>query len=155
MPPRVHLKRLAYRVAATLLRVYWFLARPHVSGVKCVLTDGDHVLLVRHTYGPRTWDVPGGGLKRGEAPAEAVRREMAEELGVTIDDWSELGEVTGDHHFRHDTMHCFHAELAPQPLTLDLGELATARWFPRDRFPAGLGYYTRDVVALLPPVTTG
>ena len=40
------------RIAYAGLRTYWFLApAPSVVGVKCVLTDGDDVLLVRHTYG--------------------------------------------------------------------------------------------------------
>ena len=62
-------------------------------GVKCVLTDGDRVLLVRHTYGPREWDLPGGGVKRGERPATTARREMHEELGSKIDDLRDAGEV--------------------------------------------------------------
>ena len=52
------------------------------------------VLLVRHTYGSRGWDLPGGSMKRGEAPVNAARREMHEELGVTIDDWRSLGLVS-------------------------------------------------------------
>src|SRR5256885_12976469 len=87
-------KRLGYRVAYTGLRTYWFVRRPKLSGVKCVLTDGDEVLLVRHTYGPRAWDLPGGAIKRGEAPLHAASREMNEELGVAIADWRALGTVT-------------------------------------------------------------
>lgn len=33
---------------------------------------------------PNVWDVPGGHIDRDEAPAEAVRRELLEELGITI-----------------------------------------------------------------------
>ena len=40
------------------------------------------MLLVRHTYGPRAWDLPGGAIKRGEPPIDAARREMDEELGL-------------------------------------------------------------------------
>ena len=47
--------------------------------------DRDRVLFVRHTYGDRTpWEMPGGGLRRGEAPEAAVRREMREELGIEL-----------------------------------------------------------------------
>jgi len=80
----VAVRRPAYRAAYRVLQVWWFVTRPQKSGVKCVLTDGEQVLLVRHTYGRRYWDVPGGSVKRGEPPLRAARREMREELGVDV-----------------------------------------------------------------------
>ena len=49
-----------------------------VAGV--VIRDGK-VLLVRHTYGAGTGRliVPGGYIKQGESPVEAVEREVMEE----------------------------------------------------------------------------
>jgi 8-oxo-dGTP pyrophosphatase MutT (NUDIX family) len=143
------LRRPLYRCAYALLRVYWFLARPAVAGVKAVLTDGPLVLLVRHTYGPGSWDFPGGAIKRRELPVSAVRREMAEELGVTIEDWRALGEIKGRMNHRRDTLHCFRAELSGPALTPDAGELAAAQWFPSDQLPAKLGGYARQILELL------
>ena len=65
----VGLRRRAYRLAYALLCVYWFVRRPECHGVKCVLTDGALVLLVRHTYGPPLWDLPGGAIKSGGGAA--------------------------------------------------------------------------------------
>lgn len=53
-----------------------------------VLTCGDQFLLCychpgRRWY-PNVWDVPGGHIEDGESPAEAVAREIREELGVEI-----------------------------------------------------------------------
>lgn len=140
-------RRLVYRCAYQGLRVWWFVCRPEVRGVKCLITDGDQILLVRHTYGPRGWDLPGGTMKPGESPAETARREIEEELGVLIDDWSALGmiERTLDH--RRDHLHCFHAELPARSLDIDRGELHVARWFPRTELPARLNYYVRPVLA--------
>jgi 8-oxo-dGTP pyrophosphatase MutT (NUDIX family) len=123
-------RRAAIRCAYIGLRVYWFLLRPNVVGVKCVLTSGDDVLLVRHTYGHRSWSLPGGGVKRGEVPIDAARREMHEELGHRIEDWVELGDmfVSTNHH--HDHLHLFQARLADRRLDLDLTEIADAHWFP-------------------------
>ena len=65
-------RRVAIRCAYVGLRVYWFVARPKVVGVKCVVKHDDDVLLVRHTYGRRSWDLPGGTVKRRELPIEAT-----------------------------------------------------------------------------------
>jgi 8-oxo-dGTP pyrophosphatase MutT (NUDIX family) len=141
------LERIGYRIAYRLLQVYWFLARPHVLGVKCLLTDGDSVLLVRHTYGDRRWDLPGGTLKRGEEPVAGARREIAEELGLTIDDWDALGELSACVGHRHDELYCFRAELRAPDLTLQKRELATARWFPRAEVPAKVARYVGPIMA--------
>src|SRR2546423_5697281 len=146
----VPVQRLGYRVAYTLLRTYWFIRRPKLSGVKCVLTDGDEVRRVRHTYGPRAWDLPGGAIKRGESPVTAARREMSEELGVSIDDWRALGTVTVVVDRRKDHVYCFQAEAPGRELTIDLGELADASWFRRDGLPANLGRYAGRILARSP-----
>jgi 8-oxo-dGTP pyrophosphatase MutT (NUDIX family) len=150
MEPIVRLRRLGYRVAYTGLRFYWLFFRPHVRGVKCVLTHGEDVLLVRHTYGPRGWDLPGGSVKRSEEPKSTARREMREELGVDIETWRFLGqlEVVIDH--KHDRLYCFQAELARPDVAIDLGELSSAQWFPAGRLPAKLGRYTRLILDRLP-----
>ncbi len=145
MSVAVALRRAAYRLAYAILRVYWYVWRPHVQGVKCVLTDGEQVLLVRHAYGPRTWDLPGGSIKRRESPANAATREMQEELGVWVPQWRPLGtlELVIDH--RHDAIHCFAAELHAPELVIDRGELEAVRWFPLDRLPR-VGRYTQKIL---------
>jgi 8-oxo-dGTP pyrophosphatase MutT (NUDIX family) len=90
------LRRLGYRVAYRVLEAFWFITRPTKRGVKCVVTDRDRVLLVRHTYGRRWWDFPGGAIKRNELPLAAARREMGEELGLAGVDWALIGEFRGD-----------------------------------------------------------
>jgi 8-oxo-dGTP pyrophosphatase MutT (NUDIX family) len=128
------------------LRVYWFLARPEVHGVKCVITKGDNVLLVRHTYGGREWDLPGGRARRDEPAVSTARREMQEELGVLIDEWAPLGEVVGEIEHRRDRMQCFEAEIRDGNLQIDRGELAAVEWFPRQALPADVGRYVREIL---------
>ncbi len=141
--------RVAYRSAYTALRGYWFLRRPDVEGVKCVLTDGDHVLLVRHTYGHREWDLPGGAVRRGEPPDQAATREMQEELGVTVEQWHELGTVHARVDHRRDNMHCYHAEIGERAITMDRCELAAVRWFPRAQLPSELGRFVSRILTFL------
>jgi 8-oxo-dGTP pyrophosphatase MutT (NUDIX family) len=147
------LRRLGYRLAYRGLQAFWFLARPAKRGVKCVVTDGDRVLLVRHTYGRRSWDVPGGSMKRGESPLSAARREMSEELGLHGADWTEIGELHGRVDHRRDTIHCFRAELSAPPLTIDPGELAAARWFTRDELPEDVGPYVGEIITRAPAIS--
>ncbi len=144
----VRLRRYGFKCAHLGLRIWWFIARPEIHGVKCVITDRGRVLLVRHTYGKPKWDLPGGTMKRHEHPGDTARREMAEELGITLAGWSELGTLSGNADHRHDTMHCFHAELLDPALTVDRGEIDEARWFPRDRLPPDVGRYVRPILAL-------
>jgi 8-oxo-dGTP pyrophosphatase MutT (NUDIX family) len=67
-----------------LARLYWCVLRPEILEVRCLVEHGGRVLLVRSTYGRMMWDLPGGGAGRSEPPEEAARREVREEVGLTI-----------------------------------------------------------------------
>lgn len=64
--------------------------------VAAVITDGGHVLACRRRpekdAGGR-WEFPGGKVEPGETAAEALRREIREELAVDIE---VIGELTTD-----------------------------------------------------------
>lgn len=145
----VPLCRVAYRSAYTALRGYWFLRRPDVQGVKCVLTDGDRLLLVRHTYGHREWDLPGGAVRRDEPPLQTASREMHEELGVQVDDWRKVGELRAVIDHRRDTMHCFTADIAGMAITMDRCELQAVSWFHREQLPRELGRFVGRILAMM------
>jgi len=139
-----------YRVGYRVLQVIWFVTRPEKRGVKCLVTDRDRVLLVRHTYGRRDWDIPGGLMKRGEAPLTAAHREMSEELGLDGVQWSDIGRLSGSLDHRRDRIYCFRTEVFEPRLTLDPGELAVAEWFSRGALPSDLAPYVDAIVANAP-----
>jgi 8-oxo-dGTP pyrophosphatase MutT (NUDIX family) len=141
-------RRQGFRLAYIALRLYWFVARPAARGVKCVLTNGDRVLLVRHTYGPSEWQLPGGTVKRSEPPVLAAQREIGEELGITIENWDELGALPAPLHHRRDTLYCFRAAVKSASLELDRAEIERAQWFEQDALPENLGRYVRQILLL-------
>jgi 8-oxo-dGTP pyrophosphatase MutT (NUDIX family) len=151
----VAVRRPIYRVAYRVLQVIWFVTRPDKGGVKCVLTHQSRVLLVRHTYGRRAWDLPGGAMKRGEPPLSAARREMREELGVDDAVWNSLGALHATLDHRNDTLHLFQAELGSPAVAIDRGELSIARWFEHDRLPADLAPYVVPILARAPEPRQG
>ena len=151
-PRSVALLRLGYRVAYRLLMAYAFVRRPKVTGVKCVVVRADgRVLFVRHAYGDRSaWELPGGGIKRGELPREAVRREAREELGVDLGTWEDLGAAEGPWYFGRQPLTCFRAAWpAGARPRFDPVEIGDAAWFALDAPPARIGPATRDVLHLL------
>jgi 8-oxo-dGTP pyrophosphatase MutT (NUDIX family) len=141
------LRRRAYRVANHVLHAWWFVRRPDHHGVKCVLTDKDRVLLVRHTYGRRRWDLPGGSVRRSEVAQEAASREMEEELGIRVEHWYHVCDLLTFPYGCHDTLHCFQAEVNDPALKLNEAELYAARWFPDRELPAELGRHVQPILA--------
>ena len=69
-----------------------------------VLNENDEVLLVRpHGYRDGEWTLAGGGVEEGESPVEAMRRELAEELGVGLE--AELSELPVTNRFIYSAEH--------------------------------------------------
>lgn len=122
------------------LRLLWsFVFRPRAIGVRVIVQRGDEFLLVRHRGGKQPWGLPGGAIDRGEAPAEAARREALEESGCPV-------TVTGLHGVFHYLAHGLSdyvivftavANGPPAPPHGDL-EICDAQFFHPDRLPAGV-----------------
>lgn len=66
------------------------LASPVAFGACAIVDEGEgRVVLVKHTY-QRGWHLPGGGVGRGEPPADAILRELREEIGLVRSDAPKL-----------------------------------------------------------------
>jgi 8-oxo-dGTP pyrophosphatase MutT (NUDIX family) len=134
------MRRAAYRLAFRALWLAAFLRRPRGQGAKALLVCGGEVLLVRHSYGPEQWELPGGRARRRETPLAALRRELREELGVTIEQAQRVATQPGPgrHHLRRT--HIYRVDLPARTLVVDPVEIVQARWCDPATPPAPLGW---------------
>jgi ADP-ribose pyrophosphatase len=71
---------------------YAYLAVPRAVFVVPVTAEGDVVLVRQYRHPVRDWtlEVPAGTLADGEAPLDAAKRELREEVGGAASDWRHL-----------------------------------------------------------------
>ena len=100
------------------------------------VSDGERLLLGRQpTWAPRRWSVLAGFVEPGEAPEQAVVREVHEETGVRVRACRYLGAQPWP--FPGALMLGFQALAEPDPPRVD-DELEEARWFTREEIGAAL-----------------
>jgi ADP-ribose pyrophosphatase YjhB (NUDIX family) len=141
------LHRAILRVAHRVRHRWRGLRGVPIAGVSVLLTNisGD-LLLLRHSYGPAVWSLPGGGLKASEDPVECARREMREELGVEILGMRDLGRLEEILSGAPHTAYLFagRCDTMPRP---DEREIIEARFFPTHSLPEPMGDMTRQRIA--------
>ena len=68
------------------LGVRLFVPRHYVGAVGAIFNDSGQVLLLEHVFRPHyPWGLPGGWVEHNESPADTVRREIEEELGLAVE----------------------------------------------------------------------
>lgn len=119
-------RRLPAPVRRTLVRV----GTPGFTvGAVCLLERGGHTLMLRqpHRVG---WSLPGGLLNRGESAADAVAREVREELGVDVQVGRPVTVVVDSPLRRVDVV--FRVAVSDDIGERVGGEATTARWLRTD-----------------------
>lgn len=128
------------------MRVLWFITRPTTSGAKVVVVCGDEILLIKTTYG-YSYSLPGGGIKKGEKPDEAAKRELFEEVGIRVDVILPLPSFVTHEEYKHDTVYSFYTEVQSKDFTLDALEIDCAEWHSIHNLPV-VGSITKKTIDL-------
>lgn len=139
---------LLYRFLYSLATIYWKIFRPKSRGVVCLIEFENKILLARNTYGDRKWIFPGGGCKRGEAAEKAARREVAEEVGINLEQVSKIGDYTDTEMNKNAVVYCFYAKTESPELNIDKNEIAEAAWFEWTKLPQPLSIDTKRIIKL-------
>lgn len=141
LPAPIH--RALLPLAHTVRHFWRRWRRAPIAGVSVIVTNlaGD-VLLLKHSYGPKVWGLPGGGLRRGEDPAAAALREVREEIGVTLARIAPVAVIEEVISGAAHTAHLFTGVCDQQPRP-DRREITEARFFPSHSLPEPLGPITR------------
>ncbi|WP_245453226.1 NUDIX domain-containing protein [Aquibium carbonis] len=106
------------------------------------------VFLVRHTY-VRGWQLPGGGVEKGETLLEALRHELTEECNIEISSAPRLAGVYYNRvtsprdHVALYVVTDFHQTTPKLPDR----EIAEARFFRLDHLPEGITRATQARLA--------
>ncbi|GAA1157734.1 NUDIX hydrolase [Ornithinicoccus hortensis] len=117
----------------------------YTVGAVCVLEHDGEVLFLSQPH-RRGWSLPGGLLDRGETPAQAVVREVREEVGLVIDPGDPL--VTGVHQRTQSVDVVFRVRLTQRPRLRLAHEARRARWWTPAQL-RGADLETRQILALV------
>lgn len=102
--------------------------------IQSVNENGEPVILAtQRGYGEYKdgWEFPGGKIETGESPAEALVREIREELDTTIVVGELIDTIEYDYPTFHLSMDCFWCEIASGDLVLK--EHEAAKWLTKDK----------------------
>lgn len=115
----------------------------HLCGAAIIMRDGKVLMGLReYDKGKPLWTFPGGRCDEGEQPADAVKREAAEEIGVSDLVIEEvLGEKDGAYTRPDgitDRVTIFQCSTKQEPRNMEPQKFLEWRWMDPDDLPENL-----------------
>jgi ADP-ribose pyrophosphatase YjhB (NUDIX family) len=129
-----------------------FYATPQPTA--CALcVDGEGRLLLARRAGPPfegAWDLPGGFVEEGEHPLDAIRRELREETGLSVEPQDFVGvwmDTYGDEAGAASTLNMYWTARVTggEPEAAD--DVSELRWFPPDELPGEYAFHIAQVIS--------
>lgn len=107
-----------------------------VTAGALIFNDGGEVLLLKHRFRAGSgWGIPGGFLKLGEQPEEALRRELREEVGLEVERVAIFTSRSFSKPRQVEILFRCRANGEVKPQTI---EVECAGWFSVQSLPPGL-----------------
>lgn len=109
--------------------------RKQIEVVAGAIVSAGRLFATQRGYGDWAgwWEFPGGKIEPGEAPEEALRRELREELALEVRVGEEVARVEYDYPKFHLSMRLYLCTPEDEPT---LREHSAARWLSKDELDA-------------------
>ena len=104
--------------------------------------------MIKNAYGRRRWTFPGGGTEHWETAADAAKREVLEEVGITLNNITKIGEILSTREFKRDNITVFHAVLTIPDFQIDPDEILEAKWVGKDQFEKDVSPLVTEIMRL-------
>ena len=111
-------------------------ARFTVTAGAVIFNAEGQVLLLKHPFRVGSgWGLPGGFLKQGEQPLEALRRELEEEIDLKVENVEFFWARSFKRPRQIEILFTAETRALPQPQSM---EVESAVWFNSNELPEGL-----------------
>jgi mutator protein MutT len=115
-------------------------------GVRALVIQEGQILLIKHTY-TSGWHHPGGGIEAGETGLQAIKRELQEEVGVTLlKNHTILGFYYNILNKRDDYVVVYVCTNFKR-VDVKSREISEAKWFPLESLPPDITLGTKNRIA--------
>lgn len=133
------LKKILYLLKDFIL----FIFSKRTVGARALIIKDNKILLIKHTY-IDNWYSVGGGVEKNESPLQAVKREIAEEVGIKLITEPKLFNVYhSNKEKRDDYIILYIAENFIEENHIDKDEILEKKWFDLNNLPSDISKSTK------------